>query len=99
MSAIVPAKTKHKDIFDDEIWTVEDVADAFKVSRRTVANWTRDRRIPHLKLGRLVRFRQADVMCAMTRFVVREVGSSPPTRFSTHKISHQNAAPWGKRDV
>jgi len=43
------------------------------VSLRTVENWVTSRKIPHLKLGRLVRFRKAAVLRALERLEIKEV--------------------------
>jgi excisionase family DNA binding protein len=43
------------------------------VSPRTVENWVASRKIPHLKLGRLVRFRKAAVLRALERLEIKEV--------------------------
>jgi excisionase family DNA binding protein len=55
-------------------WTVSDVARAFSVSRRTVADWQKQKRIPYLKAGKLVRFNPDAVGDALSKFVVREGG-------------------------
>jgi excisionase family DNA binding protein len=53
--------------------TTEDVAKLARVSKRTVQIWVHERRIPHLKLGRLLRFRLADVQRALNRHTIQEV--------------------------
>ena len=57
----------------DHLATTEDIAKLARVSKRTVQIWVHERRIPHLKLGRLLRFRLADVQQALDRFTIREV--------------------------
>jgi excisionase family DNA binding protein len=51
-------------------WTINDVANAYSVSRRTVADWQKRKRIPYLKAGKLVRFDPAAVHSALQKFVV-----------------------------
>ena len=51
-------------------WTINDVAIAYSVSRRTVAEWQKIKRIPYLKAGKLVRFDPAAVHSALQKFVV-----------------------------
>lgn len=41
--------------------TVSDVQKMFKVSRRTVNNWMKDKDFPYLKIGRTVRFDEYEV--------------------------------------
>jgi excisionase family DNA binding protein len=57
----------------DSLATTEDVAKLARVSKRTVQIWVHERRIPHLKLGRLLRFRLADVQRALNRHTIQEV--------------------------
>jgi excisionase family DNA binding protein len=53
--------------------TKAELARFLKVSPRTVDTLIATRRIPYIKLGRLVRFRIADVERALTRYTVKEV--------------------------
>jgi len=57
----------------DQLATTEDVAKLARVSKRTVQIWVHERRIPHLKLGRLLRFRLGDVQKALNRHTIQEV--------------------------
>lgn len=41
--------------------TAEEVAEIFRVSRRTVSRWAREHTIPSVKVGATVRFHRADV--------------------------------------
>lgn len=56
-----------------------EVASLLGVSLRTVANWQRRRVIPRIKIGRVVRFRRADVEFALAAFTVQAIGSLPRT--------------------
>lgn len=38
------------------LWTYEDLAEYLNVSVRTAKRWTRERGIPHLRSGSIVRF-------------------------------------------
>jgi excisionase family DNA binding protein len=49
------------------------IASRYGVSHRTVDNWVRQRRIPYLKCGRLVRFNIARCDAALGRFEVKEI--------------------------
>ena len=53
--------------------TKSELAKFLKVSPRTVDNYVSSRRIPYIKLGRLIRFRPADVERALKRYTVEEV--------------------------
>ena len=55
-----------------EIWTPLDVARSYQVSRRTVGNWCKERRIPYIQVGRTIRFRPEDVAKALARFEIKE---------------------------
>jgi len=57
-------------IYKSYPWTVSDVARAFSVSRRTVADWQKQKRIPYLKAGKLVRFNPDAVGDALAKYVV-----------------------------
>jgi excisionase family DNA binding protein len=53
--------------------TKEELARHMRVGLRTVDNWIASRKIPYIKLGRLVRFRLDDVERALKRYTVEEV--------------------------
>jgi excisionase family DNA binding protein len=42
-------------------YTPEDVAEITKHSPRTVQRWARERRVPHIRVGRLIRFTKEQV--------------------------------------
>jgi excisionase family DNA binding protein len=46
----------------DKLLTVEELADILSVKESTIYQWTHQGFIPHTKLGRLVRFRESDVI-------------------------------------
>lgn len=45
----------------DRLLTVDEVADILQVSPRTVRTWSWDRRIPSVKIGSRLRFKEADI--------------------------------------
>jgi excisionase family DNA binding protein len=45
----------------DRLLTPEQMAEKLGVKLCTIYQWTHEGYIPHLKLGRLVRFREADI--------------------------------------
>jgi excisionase family DNA binding protein len=53
--------------------TKAELAEHLRVSPRTVDHYISCRKIPYIKLGRLVRFRIADVERALRRFTVEEI--------------------------
>ena len=53
--------------------TAPEIARLCKVSRRTVDNWTKSRRIPFIKIGAAVRFNVPEVMAALGRFTINAV--------------------------
>jgi excisionase family DNA binding protein len=50
-----------------------ELAAFLKVSPRTIDNYVASRRIPYIRMGRIVRFRIADVERALNRYTVEEV--------------------------
>lgn len=46
----------------DRLLTVQQVAELLQVKLSTIYKWTHEGSIPHLKLGRLVRFREDDIL-------------------------------------
>ena len=57
----------------DHLATTEDVAKLARVSKRTVQTWYYRRLIPGIKIGRLLRFRLADVQKALARYTREEI--------------------------
>jgi excisionase family DNA binding protein len=53
--------------------TAPEIARLCKVSRRTVDNWIKSRRIPVIKLGSAVRFNVSEVMAALSRFTIEPI--------------------------
>jgi excisionase family DNA binding protein len=56
--------------YPEPLVTKADVGHYFAVSPRTISGWVAARRIPFLKLGRLVRFRLRDVEKALAKQIV-----------------------------
>lgn len=44
-----------------DLLTAEEVAEMLRVKKKTVYDWVRLRRIPYCRVGRLVRFKPADL--------------------------------------
>ena len=53
--------------------TAPQIAKACNVSRRTVDNWIKTRRVPYVKIGASVRFNPAEVMASLAKFTVHPV--------------------------
>jgi excisionase family DNA binding protein len=68
---VSPGEAKFHHWFTDK----RGIAERYGVSERTIDNWIRVRRIPHLKAGRVVRFNIARCDSALARFEVKEVAS------------------------
>jgi len=45
----------------NKLLTTEEIAELLGVRESTIYQWTQQGFIPHVKLGRLVRFREADI--------------------------------------
>ncbi len=56
------------------IVTTPELAKIIKVAPRTISNWIATRRIPFIKIGASVRFHVPDVMAALAKFTVKEIG-------------------------
>lgn len=67
---IIPSQGEQPSIYEGYPWTVSDVANNYSVSRRTVADWQKQKRIPYLKAGKLVRFNPREVSHALKKFVI-----------------------------
>jgi excisionase family DNA binding protein len=52
----------------ERLWTVADVAEYLAVTERTVRAWQTEHRLPHLKIGGVVRFRPTDVVAWADEF-------------------------------
>jgi|GEM_PF-6768271 excisionase family DNA binding protein len=57
--------------YNSHPWMVADVARAYSVSRRTVAEWQKIKRIPFLKIGKVVRFNPGEVSSALQKFLIK----------------------------
>jgi excisionase family DNA binding protein len=69
---------------ETEFLTSRQVADLLQVSVRTVVNMRRKFILPHLKIGRLVRFRQRDVEAAINAFTIAGVGEKSTRKQQEH---------------
>lgn len=49
------------EIKDDGLWDAQGVADFLKVEKETVYRWVQQNRLPYVKVGRLTRFRPAEI--------------------------------------
>jgi excisionase family DNA binding protein len=71
-SPAVSSADKFEDVYS-QLLTYEGLARYSKLSTRTLEYYVAARKIPHIKLGRNVRFRLADVERALKRYEIREV--------------------------
>lgn len=44
-----------------QLLTIKEVAEVLKVSHRTISDWVYKRKIPYIKVGRVVRFDQQKI--------------------------------------
>ena len=58
---------------DFTLLTAPQIAKACNVSRRTVDNWLKTRKVPYVKIGASVRFHRPSVMAALAKFTVHPV--------------------------
>jgi len=45
----------------EKLWTIEDVAEFCQVKPSVVKYWVRNREIPHIRLGRQIRFQRVAI--------------------------------------
>lgn len=75
-SGHTPDEVKFHHCFTDK----RGIAERYGVSARCIDNWIKGRRIPHQKIGRLVRFNIARCDAALSRFEITEVSLRPSRR-------------------
>jgi len=72
------SKTNHDGehgTFRRQFLSKKELAGVLKVSSRTIENWISERRLPYLRLSpRLTRFDLPNVLAALARYEVREIG-------------------------
>jgi len=61
MRGVIQKEERSADSKGSTVMTVVQVAHAFQVAPFTVREWAREGRIPVVRLGRLLRFRKADI--------------------------------------
>lgn len=61
-------KTRNE-VRPNRLLTVDDVADQIGICKRTVYEWVADGRLPHFRLGRVLRFRQPDIDSFIDRMI------------------------------
>ena len=49
----------------EKAYTAQEVADMLKVSKNTVINWRRQGKLPYLKIGRVILFKESDIQKLM----------------------------------
>ena len=51
-----------KDELEEKLLSVRSVAELLQIKEQTVRKWVADMQIPHLRLGRTIRFRKTEVL-------------------------------------
>ena len=67
-----------------ELWTRPELAKFLSTTERTIDSYMVKRVIPYIKLGRIVRFRRADVEKALEQHTIRE--ANPKEMNTNNKI-------------
>ena len=62
----------------ENLLTPQEIADVLGVSKSTIYQWTHQEFIPHVKLGRFVRFRQSQVEKWLAQREIKGRKSRPP---------------------
>jgi len=70
----IQEKKSHSGFQAGRLLTVEEVATQIGVCKRTIYEWTAEGRLPHFKVGRVLRFRQADI----DAFIQEQIDQSHP---------------------
>ena len=68
-----------------DLLTIPELCDLLRITKSTAYTWVSRRKIPHLKLGRSVRFRRADALK-----LFREVPALRPLREVEYHVSREN---------
>lgn len=58
----------------------EQVLQVLPVSRRTISNWQRTRRIKFYRIGRTILFKRSDIETCLEKFAVNPIGEPKPRR-------------------
>ena len=74
----------------------EQVLQVLPVSRRTLSNWQRSRKIRFYRVGKTVLFKRADIEAAVERFAIAAIGE-PKVRKATTPATITTAPPVRKR--
>lgn len=61
-SAELSVDTKKSSFFDKLVWTIRDVTEFLQCSERHIRQLVAENRIPHARMGRLVRFHRDRVL-------------------------------------
>lgn len=60
----------HKESIGSRLFNTTEISDLIGVSKRTISNMIRDKRIPYLKIGKTVRFDPAKVLESLNKYEV-----------------------------
>jgi excisionase family DNA binding protein len=72
---------------DSDLLTVPEAAALLRLKPSTIRAWTSHRRIPFVKLGRLVRIRRSDVEALIAESVVPAPGKYPTETKQKRKVN------------
>lgn len=61
----------------EPLWTIEELAAYLGLAKATLREWTCQRRIPFVKLGRAVRFRRSEIETWLGQHAVAPHGPRP----------------------
>jgi excisionase family DNA binding protein len=56
-----PQTAETKQFVENSLWTIEDLSEFLKLPVKTLYTWVSQKRLPHLKLGNRLRFRQKEI--------------------------------------
>ena len=60
----------HKESIGSRLFNTTEISDLIGVSKTTISNMIRDKRIPYLKIGKTVRFDPAKVLESLNKYEV-----------------------------
>lgn len=52
----------------EKVYTIKEVAEVFRVHKNTINNWKKSGKLPYVKVGRRVLFKESDVKKLMDEY-------------------------------
>lgn len=56
----------------EKVYTIKEVAEVFRVHKNTIINWKKSGKLPYVKVGRRVLFKESDVKKLMDEYTMTD---------------------------